>query len=157
MSLEQMKRWRLILGKSAEDEFQSCAKQAGWLREGCLLSGDLTAIDEALELVYSCEDGEASQSLDLSREEWERTPGSKHGAVRGRSFPRVARWLGEIRRLFPTGIVTLRQKGAIERKGLKQLLCALEMLARLEPAGGLASVIRTWKDRLPCNASARAR
>src|SRR5438876_994441 len=74
MSLEQMQRWRLILGKSAEDEFQSCAKQAGWLREGCLLSGDLTAIDEALELVYSCEEGAGSQSLDLTREEWERTP-----------------------------------------------------------------------------------
>src|SRR5438105_2617499 len=122
MTREQMQRWRLILGKSAEEEFHPWAQREGWLREGCLLSGDLAAMDEALELVYSCEEGVASQSLELTREEWEATPGDKHGAVRGRSFPRVARWLGEIRRLFPTDIVALVQKDAIERRGLKQLL-----------------------------------
>src|SRR5437016_1788562 len=114
MTREQMQRWRLILGKSAEEEFQPWAKREGWLSEGGLLSGDLAAIDEALELVYSSEEGAGSQSFDLSREEWERPPGGKHGSVRGRTFPRVARWLGEVRRLFPTDIVALVQKDAIE-------------------------------------------
>src|SRR5438105_2282993 len=121
MTREQMQRWRLILGKSAEEQFQPWAQRQGWLGDGGLLAGDLAAIDEALELVYS-EDGTANQGMDLKKEEWERDPGGKHGAVRGRTFPRVARWLGEIRRLFPTDIVALVQKDAIERRGLKQLL-----------------------------------
>jgi VWA domain containing CoxE-like protein len=152
MSREQMQRWRLILGKSAEEEFQPWARREGWLSDGCLLSGDLVAIDEALELVYS----EESQSTELTREEWEET-GGKHGAVHGRSYPRVARWLGEIRRLFPTDIITLVQKDAIERRGLKQLWFEPEMLAQVEPSVDLASMILSLKSLVPENAKAAAR
>jgi hypothetical protein len=147
-----MQRWRLILGKSAEAEFQPWASREGWLSDGHLLSGDLVAIDEALELVYS----EEGQSTEITREEWEET-GGKHGAVRGRSYPRVARWLGEIRRLFPTDIVTLVQKDAIERRGLKQLLFEPEMLAQVEPSVDLASMILSLKSLVPENAKAAAR
>ena len=85
MTQEQMQRWRLILGKSAEEEFRPWAKREGWLTDGALLSDDLAAIDEALELVYSGEEGE-----DITREEWEHSPSGKHGTVKGRTFPRVA-------------------------------------------------------------------
>jgi hypothetical protein len=77
--------------------------------------------------------------------------------VRGRSLPRVARWLGEIRRLFPTDIVTLVQKDAIERRGLKQLLFEPEMLAQVEPSVDLASMILSLKGLVPENAKAAAR
>jgi hypothetical protein len=157
MTREQMQRWRLILGKSAEEEFQASAKREGWLRDGCLLWGDLAAIDEALELVYSGEDGVGNQGLDLTREEWERKPSGKHGSVKGRSFPRVARWLGEIRRLFPSDIVTLVQKDAIDRRGLKQLLFEPEMLAQVQPSVDLASMILSLKNLVPENAKAAAR
>ncbi|MCI0683407.1 MAG: VWA domain-containing protein [Gemmataceae bacterium] len=156
MPREQMQRWRLILGKSAEEEFRPWAQREGWLGEGGLLSGDLAAIDEALDMVYAGE-GEAEQGLDLTREEWEAEPGTKHGAVKGRSFPRVARWLGEIRRLFPTDIVALVQKDAIERRGLKQLLFEPEMLAQVEPSVDLASMILSIKSLVPEKAKAAAR
>jgi hypothetical protein len=152
MSQEQLQRWRLVLGKSAEDELQACAKRQGWMRDGCLLTGDLASLDEALEVVYSEDEG-----IDLTREEWERDPAGKHGAVRGRTFPKVARWLGEIRRLFPTDIVTLVQKDAIERRGLKQLLFEPEMLAQVEPSIDLASMILSLKNLVPDNAKAAAR
>lgn len=154
MNLEQLQRWRLILGKSAEEELQPCAKREGWLSEGCLLSGDLAAIDEALELVYSEEGDPGSE---ISREEWERDPEGKHGAVRGRTFPRVARWLGEVRRLFPTDVVALVQKDAIERRGLKQLLFEPEMLAQVQPSIDLASMILSLKNLIPEKAKAAAR
>src|SRR5207248_711677 len=95
--------------------------------------------------------------LELTREEWEETPGGKHSAVRGRSFPRVARWLGEIRRLFPTDVVALVQKDAIERRGLKQLLFEPEMLAQVEPSVDLASMILSLKNLVPEKAKAAAR
>jgi hypothetical protein len=151
---EQIQRWRLILGKAVEEDFQECARRAGWQSGGSLLGGDLAAIDEALELVY---DEAGEPGLDITKEEWERAPGGKHGAARGRSFPRVARWLGEIRRLFPTDIVTLVQKDAIERKGLKQLLFEPEMLAQVEPSVDLASMILSLKSLVPENAKAAAR
>jgi hypothetical protein len=153
MSQEQLQRWRLILGKSAEEELQACAERQG-LGKGNLLAGDLAALDEALEVVY-CE-GE-DDSIDLTREEWERSPAGKHGVVRGRTFPKVARWLGEVRRLFPTDIVTLVQKDAIERRGLKQLLFEPEMLAQVEPSVDLAAMVLSLKNLVPDKAKAAAR
>src|SRR5205807_5198432 len=94
---------------------------------------------------------------EISREAWEREPGGRHGAVRGRSYPKVARWLGEVRRLFPTDVVTLVQKDAIERKGFKQLLFEPEMLAQVEPSVDLASMILTLKNLVPEKAKAAAR
>jgi hypothetical protein len=146
MSQEQMQRWRLILGKSAEEKFPDSA-----------LSGDLASMDEALEMVYGGEEGAADDSLDLTREEWERGPRGPHGAVRGRTYPRVARWLGEVRRLFPTDVVALVQKDAIERRGLKQLLFEPEMLAQVEPSIDLASMILSLKNLIPEKAKDAAR
>src|SRR5262249_39366023 len=133
MTHEQIQRWRLILGESSEEDLRNCAKCAGWLCGGGVFFGDLGGIDGALDVVYATDEG-----IDLTREEWEREPGSKHGAVKGRTYPRVARWLGEVRRLFPTDVVALVQKDAIERRGLKQLLFEPELLAQVEPSVDLA-------------------
>src|SRR5262245_38362540 len=100
MLKEQIVRWRLILGKSTEEDLQNLCRCGGGEGEGALLAGEAAEIDEALEVVYPSE-AEADQSGELTREEWAREPGDKHGSVKGRSFPRVARWLGEVRRLFP--------------------------------------------------------
>jgi hypothetical protein len=157
MTVDQLVRWRLILGKETDDEFQCMAQQAGGQGEK-LLSGENAAIDEALDMVYSGEgEGAADQSSEISREEWERDPGSKHSSVKGRSYPRVARWLGEIRRLFPKDIVVLVQKDAIERRGLKQLLFEPEMLAEVEPSVDLASMILSLKNVIPDKAKDAAR
>jgi hypothetical protein len=152
VDLEQLQRWRLILGKSGEEELRKCGGRMG-IDCGSLLSGDLCDIDEALDMIY----GEADDGTELSREEWEAEPGTRHGAVRGRSLPRVARWLGEVRRLFPTDIVTLVQKDAIERRGFKQLLFEPEMLAQVEPSVDLASMVLTLKNLVPEKAKAAAR
>src|SRR5262245_34938255 len=109
MSVEKLQRWRLILGKSAEEGLSPGACRLGPV--GSLLSGDQVGMDEALDAVYAEDDG-----VDLTKEDWMREPGAKHGAVKGRTYPKVARWLGEIRRLFPTDIVSLVQKDAIERR-----------------------------------------
>ncbi|QVL31608.1 VWA domain-containing protein [Telmatocola sphagniphila] len=150
MSLENLQRWRLILGKSSEDSLRSSAGRMG--HSGGLLSGDMADIDDALDVVYAEDDG-----IDLTREEWENDSGSKRGAVKGRTYPKVARWLGEVRRLFPTDIVTLVQKDAIERKGLKQLLFEPEMLAQVEPSVDLASMVLSLKNLVPEKAKAAAR
>src|SRR5262249_44969271 len=118
MTLDQIQRWRLILGKSTGEELNNLARCQGCLGGSGLLAGEAVAMDDALDLVYP---GEAADGMDITKDEWARDPGSKHSPVKGRSFPRVARWLGEVRRLFPKDVVVLIQKDAIERRGLKQL------------------------------------
>ena len=51
----------------------------------------------------------------------------------GSSAPSVARWLGDIRRYFPTPVVQVLQRDAIDRLDLRQLLLEPEMLRAVEP------------------------
>src|SRR6516165_5174102 len=80
-----------------------------------------------------------------------------HGAVKGRTFPKVAKWLDQIRNFFPKDVVVLLQKDAIERRGLKQLLFEPEILANVEPSIDLASTVLAMKDMVPEKAKSAAR
>ena len=141
---QNLTRWRLILGKSAEEPL----RQMGLSRES-ILSGDQRELDEALEAIYSDE---------IDRDEWESpTEGRRHGGVKGRTFPRVAKWLDQIRTFFPKDVVVLLQKDAIERRGLKQLLFEPEILANIEPSLDLAGTVLAMKNMVPEKAKAAAR
>ncbi len=101
MDPTQLTRWRLILGKSAEEPLQAMAGGQP------LLGGDQSELDEALEAIYAGDE--------IERNEWERpSDGGPHGSVKGRTMPRVAKWLDQIRTFFPKDIVVLLQKDAIE-------------------------------------------
>ena len=78
------------------------------------LSDDDQRMDQALEALYDA-GGEG-----------------RRGGL-GASSPNVARWLGDIRRYFPTEVVQVMQKDAIERLNLRQLLLEPELLEQAEP------------------------
>lgn len=143
---EKLNRWRLILGKDSQEAF---SEMSGG---GCALSAEQMEMDEALEAIYG---GDTDQ--DISRDEWESSPSGRHGAVKGRSMPRVARWLDQIRNFFPTDVVVLIQHDAIERRGMKELLFEPEIMARVEPSLDLASTVLTLKNLVPEKAKAAAR
>jgi hypothetical protein len=139
-------RWRLILGKSAEEPLQ---RMGGCVGES-ILGGDQSELDEALEAIYS--------SDEIERNEWEApTDGRPHGAVKGRTFPRVAKWLDQIRSFFPKDVVILLQKDAIERRGLKELLFEPEIMANIEPSIDLAATVLAMKNMVPEKAKSAAR
>lgn len=142
----QLARWRLILGKSAEEPLSSMGDFGG----KPMLGGDLSELDDALEAIYS--------DTELTRDEWEKTPGfGPHGASKGRSLPRVAKWLDQIRTFFPKDVVVLLQKDAIERRGLKQLLFEPEIMANIEPSLDLAATVLAMKSMVPERAKDAAR
>lgn len=58
--------------------------------------------------------------------------GEKRKGGLGASSPRVARWLGDIRKFFPTSVVQIVQKDAFERLNLKALMLEPEFLSTLE-------------------------
>ena len=139
-------RWRLILGKSAEEPL----RQMGGRGNQAILGGDQSELDEALEAIYS--------SDEIEQDEWERsTDGRPHGTVKGRTFPRVAKWLDQIRSFFPKDVVVLLQKDAIERRGLKELLFEPEILANVEPSLDLAATVLAMKNMVPEKAKSAAR
>ena len=60
-------------------------------------------------------------------------PAVRRSAGLGASAPKVARWLGDIRTYFPSTVVQVMQRDAIDRLNLRQLLLEPEMLESVEP------------------------
>lgn len=119
---ERARRWRLILGSAADDPMP-VGGGGGW---GMLSDAD-RAMDRALEALYQSE---------------------RKGGL-GSSCPNVARWLGDIRKYFPSSVVQVMQKDALERLDLKQMLFEPELLQSVEPNVHLVSQLLALKNVLP--------
>src|SRR3954471_17163895 len=74
--------------------------------------------------------------------------GERAGGLGG-SAPKVARWLGELRSHFPSGVVRVVQQDAIDRLGLHRLLLEPEVLESVTPDVHLAATLMSLKDALP--------
>ncbi len=78
--------------------------------------------------------GLALSDADLARD---RTLAALYDADRSAglagSSPAVARWLGDIRAYFPTPVVQIMQRDALERLDLKRMLLEPELLSSVEP------------------------
>jgi Mg-chelatase subunit ChlD len=131
---EGLRRWRLLLGAPAQSSI------AGG--DGAVLDESDQAIDAALGALYDHE---------------EREPAGQPGAGLGASAPSVARWLGDIRKYFPSNVVQVMQRDAIDRLNLKQLLLEPEMLASVEPDVHLAATLLSLNRLLPEHTKASAR
>src|SRR3954467_5526105 len=82
--------------------------------------------------------------------------GQRAGGLGG-SAPNVARWLGELRSHFPSGVVRVVQQDAIDRLGLHRLLLEPEVLDNVTPDVHLAATLMSLKDALPEESRAVAR
>src|SRR4051794_20654737 len=74
--------------------------------------------------------------------------GDRRGGLHG-SAPTVARWLGELRSHFPSGVVRVVQQDAIDRLGLHRLLLEPEVLNEGTPDVHLAATLMSLRDALP--------
>ena len=126
---ERLRRWRLVLG-GADDG------------TGVHLVGDDQRVDRVLAAVYDAPPAGRG--------------GRRSGGL-GSSAPGVSRWLGDIRRFFPTTVVQVMQRDAIERLGLQQLLLEQEMLASVEPDVHLVAMLLELGRLLPETARSTAR
>jgi Mg-chelatase subunit ChlD len=133
---ERLRRWRLVLGGGDADGTD------------VELRGDDARIDAALGAVYDV--AGAAQRRARGR------ASGRSGGL-GRSAPRVARWLGDIRRYFPREVVQVVQRDAIERLDLRQLLLEPELLATVEPDLHLVTLLVELNRLLPDETRATAR
>ena len=67
----------------------------------------------------------------------------------GGSSPNVSRWLGDIRTFFPSSVVQVMQKDALQRLNLTQLLLEKEMLENVEPDVHLVATLMTLSQVIP--------
>ncbi|MGI5208592.1 VWA domain-containing protein [Spirillospora sp. CA-108201] len=130
---DRLRRWRLVLGGDQADG------------TGVALDGDDAGMDGALERLYGA-----------GGEEGRPRPG-RRGAGLGDSAPSVARWLGDIRAYFPSSVVRVMQKDAIERLDLTRLLLEPEMLDAVEPDVHLVGTLLSLNRVLPDQARESAR
>jgi Mg-chelatase subunit ChlD len=127
---ERVRRWRLVLG-GADDGTDAA------------LIGDDTRIDAALAAVYDAPPRTGR--------------GSRRQGGLGSSAPAVSRWLGDIRRFFPTSVVQVVQRDAIERLQLQRLLLEPELLNAIEPDVHLVATLLELNRLLPETTRSAAR
>lgn len=91
------------------------------------LSSEMKGMDDVLEALYD----------------------SERKAGLGSSSPNVNRWLGDIRKYFPSSVVQLMQKDALERLKLEQMLLEPELLEAVEPDVNLVGTLLSLMKILP--------
>lgn len=123
----RQQRWRMVLGSPAD---ASCGGVTGRLQE----------MDQALAALYE-EDSKLA---------------SRKGG-RGNSSPSVSRWLGDIRKYFPSQVVQVMQRDAMERLNLRELLLQPEMLENVQPDVHLVADLISLGSVIPQNTKATAR
>jgi Mg-chelatase subunit ChlD len=131
---ERLRRWRLILGGGEAD---GICQDNGDGDDGVNFS--LSSIDEAMDDALSAlYDSEKSGGL-------------------SDSSPKIARWLGDIRSYFPTSVVQVMQKNALERLNLQQMLLEPELLAAVEPDVHLVANLLSLTSIMPSETKETAR
>ncbi|MCW8095357.1 VWA domain-containing protein [Streptomyces tauricus] len=122
---ERLRRWRLVLGGEDADG------------TGCALTGQDAAMDGTLGALYGNGKGGRARA------------GQERSAGLGASAPAVARWLGDIRTYFPSSVVQVMQRDAIDRLGLSTLLLEPEMLEAVEADVHLVGTLLSLNKAMP--------
>lgn len=95
--------------------------------DGVPLQGDARRMDQVLEALYDS---------------------NRKGGL-GSSSPNINRWLGDIRRYFPTPVVQMMQRDALNRLQLEQMLLEPELLESIEPDVELVGTILSLSKVMP--------
>ena len=102
---------------------------------GCRLSAMDQKMDQALEALYDSD---------------------RKGGL-GSSAPSVSRWLGDIREYFPTSVVQVMQRDALERLDMRRMLMEPELLETLQPDVRLVADLVALSGSIPAKTRDTAR
>lgn len=120
--MERLRRWRLVLGGGEADGITG----EGGVTEG--LEGEADGVGgQGQHLNLGSGDREMDKALSALYGDSDRRRGGLQ-----KSAPNVARWLGDIRKYFPSSVVRVMQQDALERLNLHQMLLEPEMLEAVE-------------------------
>lgn len=105
---------------------------------GATLSAEDAGMDKSLSALYDAEQDRRRGGL-------------------GSSAPSVSRWLGDIRKYFPSSVVQVMQRDALERLDMKQMLFEPELLQSVEPNVHLVADLMALSGAMPTKTKHTAR
>jgi len=132
---KHLEKWRLILGGDKADG------------TGFSLSQEMLEIDASLSALY----------------EFERKKSFQYGEEKGKggqggSNPGIARWLGDIRKYFPTSVVNVMQNDALKHPDLqKKMIFEPEILEKAEADVHLIATLMELGKLIPAKTKETAR
>ena len=135
---DRLLRWRLVIGGSDDGT-------------GVGLRGDDAARDATLAALYDAAGRGGGVGSRGRPTDGDRTAGL------GGSAPSVARWLGDIRTYFPSSVVQVMQRDAVERLDLRRLLFEPELLESVEPDVHLVGTLIALGKAMPATTRETAR
>jgi Mg-chelatase subunit ChlD len=121
-------RWRLVLGKSAEEQGISCAGD-----------GEAERIEQLVGYLFDGGQGNAPAGKGRSKSD------SRQGG-RGASTLTVPDWVQQVSELFPHQAKEVLERELIQRRGIRELLQQPELLEKIEPNVELVKTLLTHKD-----------
>jgi Mg-chelatase subunit ChlD len=101
-------------------------------------------------------DGALSALYEAGGDDDARDGKTRRGGL-GASSPSVARWLGDIRTYFPSAVVRVMQKDAMERLDLRRMLLEPEMLQAVQPDVHLVGTLLSLGRVMPARVKETAR
>ena len=123
---DKLVKWRLILGKQSDlsvNDPEEGQEESPMQR----LSPQQQGMDNVLDALYDTD----------------RTGGL------GSSSPNINRWLGDIRKYFPSSMVQVMQKDALERLNMSQMLLQPETLEAMQPDVNLVATLLALNKVMP--------
>lgn len=114
------------------------------------------------KLVLGTEEEEESKKIELNQEFrdldhlLQLVYGAKEGSGFGKSSLKIKKWLEGIRLNFPTEVVQIMQKDALELQGVKEMLLEPELLEKLEASISMVAAILQLQHLLPDKTKAAA-
>jgi Mg-chelatase subunit ChlD len=126
MDPHTLARWRLILGKSAEEHSITCEGDAECQR-----------IEQLIGFVFGEQEGDGAKS---------RATGRQGGS--GGPQLTIPEWVDAVADLFPHHAKEVLQRELVSRRGISELLEKPELLEKVEPNLDLVKTLLTHKDLL---------
>ncbi len=121
--MDDLDRWRLVLGRYAHEQLGSG-------------DGEEARREEALDFLYQREyAGRDVRGGDPTGDD-------------GPGLPELVGWLDDVRELFPTSTAEVVERHALERYGLVELVGDPDVLARLEPSPALLATVLALREHL---------
>jgi uncharacterized protein with von Willebrand factor type A (vWA) domain len=152
MQQERERRWRLILGKQEQQEQN---------QQGQSQQGEASQNEEQQSQGEGKGKGQEQQQLSEHDQVLDDTLDALYGegdlGGSGDSAPDVARWLGDIRKYFPSSVAQLLQQDALKKLKLQKILENPEALAEIEPDIHLVTKLITLSKLIPSQTRETAR
>ena len=114
-----------------------------------MLLGEPAAEPLGVSLSAGDRDMDAALAALYDTAEQEEESGDRRYGALGSSAPKVARWLGDIRRYFPTSVVQVMQRDAVERLNLTSMLLEPELLDSVQPDVHLVATLVSLNRVMP--------